>query len=87
MVDISIQYAPTFIRMYKRLPPSLKEEVREKIAQFQDHTNHEALRVHKLKNLKQTYAFSVNYHTRVVFQYENKLLVSLLYVGTHDEVY
>lgn len=87
MNTITIQYAPTFIRMYKRLPKGLQIEVKEKIVLFQNPSNHHSLKVHKLKNLKNTFAFSVNYQTRVVFQYESKALASLLYVGSHDEVY
>jgi addiction module RelE/StbE family toxin len=85
---ISIQYAPTFVRMYKRLEDNLKEEIKEKIAFFQDSTNHEKLKVHKLKgSLENTYSFSVNYKIRIVFEYEQKDIVNLLYVGSHDETY
>jgi len=87
MTPLSIQYSPTFIRRYKRLPVLLQPEVNEKISLFQNPSNHELLHVHKLKNLKNTYAFSVNYQTRIVFQYESKQIVGLLFVGLHDEVY
>ena len=85
---ISIQYAPTFVRMYKRLDNNLKEEIKEKIASFQNPANHEKLKVHKLKGgLENTYSFSVNYKIRIVFEYEQKNIVNLLYVGSHDETY
>ena len=85
---IEICYAPTFVRMYKKLDPSLKEEVKSKILLFQDAKNHTALKTHKLKGvLENTYSFSVNYKIRVVFEYENKKSVNLLYVGAHDGVY
>ena len=85
---LSIRYSPTFIRMYKRLEENLKEETREKIVLFQHISNHEKLKVRKLKGiLENTYSFSVNYKIRVLFEYESKQLVSLLYVGSHDEVY
>lgn len=87
MMSLSILYAPTFIRMYKRLPVLLRAEVKEKITQFQNPANHATLKVHKLKNLKNTYAFSVNYQIRIVFQYESKQTVGLLFVGSHDDVY
>ena len=87
MKPLSIKYAPTFIRMYKRLPHSLQTEVKEKIAHFQDPANHATLRVYKLKNIKNTYAFSVNYQIRIVFHYEAKQVAGLLYVGSHDDVY
>jgi mRNA-degrading endonuclease YafQ of YafQ-DinJ toxin-antitoxin module len=85
---IIVQYAPTFVRMYKGLDSHLKEEVKEKIVLFQDTKNHIKLKAHKLKgSLGNTYAFSVNYKIRIVFEYENKNIVNLLYVGSHDDTY
>lgn len=85
---IQVLYAPIFVRMYKGLPPLLKEEVKDKIQLFQNKENHEKLKVHKLKGgLKNTYAFSINYQIRIVFEYGNKNIVNLLYVGDHDGLY
>lgn len=85
---INILYAPTFVRMYKGLHPSLKEEVKEKINLFKNKKNHTILKTHKLKgSLKNTYSFSVNYQIRIVFEYGNKNTVNLLYIGDHDDLY
>jgi mRNA-degrading endonuclease YafQ of YafQ-DinJ toxin-antitoxin module len=85
---IAIQYAPSFIKMYKGLDRNLKEEVKEKISLFQNSDNHIKLKVHKLQGrMLEKYAFSVNYKVRIVFRFEHKELASLLYVGSHDEVY
>ncbi len=89
---ISVFYAPTFVRGYKKLPEALKEEVKQRIYDFQNTNNHNALKVHSLTGkLKNTYSFSVNYKIRIVFEYanngKNKNIVYLLYVGSHDEVY
>ncbi len=85
---ISVQYAPTFVRMYKRLDDNLKEEIKDRVALFQNTSNHSKLKVHKLKGiLGNTYSFSVNYKIRIVFEYEQKNIVNLLYVGSHDEMY
>lgn len=74
--------------MYKGLEPTLKEEVKEKIYLFQDSKNHTSLKVHKLHgDLKNCYSFTVNYKIRIVFEYENKNTVNLLYIGNHDDSY
>ncbi|MDO8575390.1 MAG: type II toxin-antitoxin system RelE/ParE family toxin [bacterium] len=85
---INIIYAPTFVRMYKGLPVLLKDEIKEKIELFKNSKNHKLLKVHKLKgNLSNTFSFTVNYQIRIVFEYESKNTVNLLYVGGHDELY
>jgi mRNA-degrading endonuclease YafQ of YafQ-DinJ toxin-antitoxin module len=74
--------------MYSKLPEDLKLEVKNKIKSFQDKEIHVSLKVHKLKGgLSNTFAFSVNYKIRIIFEYENKKVVNLLLVGSHDQVY
>lgn len=86
---LTIFYTPNFIRRYKHLDPVLQGEVKDKIESFRTIKNHLILKVHKLKgSLDNTYAFSVNFKVRVIFEYQkNKKNVNLLYVGSHDELY
>ena len=84
---MEISYTPSFVRQYKSLPATLKEEVKAKILLFSHETNHHSLKVHKLKGkLKEQYSFNVNYRIRIVFWYKNtkpKTAV-LLAIGDHD---
>ena len=74
--------------MYSGLEPALQEEVKERIFLFKNENNHKSLKVHKLSGrLAGRFAFSVNYKIRIVFGYEDKKTVNLLYVGSHDGVY
>lgn len=85
---IDILYAPSFVRMYKRLNSDLQEEVKDKIKLFRDVKNHTKLRVHKLNgNLENTFSFSVNYKIRVIFEYNGKNRANLLCIGNHDGLY
>jgi len=84
---ISARYTPTFVRMYLGLDQNLKEEIRESIELFRIRDNHTKLKVHKLKGIENAYSFSVNYKIRIIFEYENKQTVNLIYIGFHDEVY
>ena len=80
-----VEYAPSFVRQYKKLSPDLQQEVEEKILLFSKAAHHPSLRVHPLKGrLVGTYSFSVNYAYRVVFEYKNKTSAVLLAVGDHD---
>ena len=82
---LRIGYKPAFLRMLKKLHPALQEEVKERIALFQEDPDHASLRAHKLKGiLKGRWSFSVNYSYRVVFIYEGKSVVVLLAVGNHS---
>jgi len=82
---VEITYKPTFIRQYKKLPPALQEEIKEKIDLFRKDPNHSFLKAHKLKGqLKGRYSFSVNYKTRIVFRHLEKDEIVLLSVGDHD---
>ncbi len=86
---LTIFYTPNFIRRYRHLDPVLQGEVKDKIDSFRTIKNHLKLKVHKLKgSLDNTYAFSVNFKVRIIFEYQkNKKNVNLLYVGSHDELY
>lgn len=80
-----IVYAPMFLRMLKALPQELQEEAIESAEAFADKKNHIRLKVHKLKGrLAGRYSFSVNYSTRIVFQYQKPDSAVLLAIGDHD---
>ena len=82
---MDVFYTPRFLRMYRKLEPALKEEVREKIELFKNKDQHKQLKVHKLKGtFRNTYGFSVNYQVRVLFEYLSDEKVAFLVVGDHD---
>lgn len=86
--DLEIFYTPHLLRMYAKLNDNLCFDVKEKINKFTNIENHISLKVHKLKNLDNTYSFSINYKVRIVFEYgKEKNTVNFLYIGSHDELY
>ncbi|MEI6553391.1 MAG: hypothetical protein WCO09_02385, partial [bacterium] len=81
-------YTPHFLKMYAKLEARLCLDIKDKIKSFIKIENHQNLKVHKLKNLTNTYSFSVDFKVRIVFEYgEDKNTVNFLYVGSHDELY
>ncbi|MDO8564556.1 MAG: type II toxin-antitoxin system mRNA interferase toxin, RelE/StbE family [bacterium] len=81
---IRICFKPTFVRQFKKLDPLLQEEAFEKIELFKDPKNHGTLKVHKLHGpLKDRYSFSVNYKTRIVFNFLSETEAVLLTIGDH----
>jgi plasmid maintenance system killer protein len=67
------------------LDAALQEEAIEKIELLREPKNHQLLKVHKLHgHLAGRYSFSINYKTRIVFEYVSKTEVALLSIGDHD---
>lgn len=82
---LTISFKRTFVKQMHKLENGLMEEVFEKIQLFKDTKNHKSLKVHKLHGgFSDCFSFSVNYKTRVVFEYETKTNVTLLAIGDHD---
>ena len=82
---LAVSFKASFIRKINRLDETLREEAIEKIDLLKDTRNHRLLKVHKLHGpLSGAFSFSVNYKTRVVFQYVSKTEVALLSIGDHD---
>lgn len=85
---IEVIYAPSFIRIYKKLDENLKIEVKHKIELFRDRKNHNMLKVHKLGGKKLgAYAFYVNYKIRINFDFVSSSRAEFLLIGDHDHVY
>lgn len=80
-----IRYKPSFVREFKKLPNELRTEALERIELFKDLSNHQKLKVHKLKGrLKNFHSFSVTYSHRIVFSYESEGVVVFLAIGDHS---
>ena len=82
---LTVRFKASFIRRLKALDESLQEESIEKIELLKNTDNHRLLKVHKLHGpLAGCLSFSVNYKTRIVFEYVSKTEVVLLSIGDHD---
>ncbi|MCX6789996.1 MAG: type II toxin-antitoxin system mRNA interferase toxin, RelE/StbE family [Candidatus Kaiserbacteria bacterium] len=82
---LTVSFKASFLRQMNKLDEDLQGEAIEKIDLLKDIQNHQLLKVHKLHGpLTGTSSFSVNYKTRIVFQYVSKTEVALLSIGDHD---
>ena len=80
-----VAFTPAFLRQVKKLNPALQEEVVEKAELFINEKNHKMLKAHKLKGpLSGLHSFSVNYKTRIVFEYTGKEEALFHAIGDHD---
>ena len=87
-----ISWTSTFVKTSKKFfkkHPELKPDFRELLIQLEEEPLHQRLKLHQLKGRhKEKYSVSLTYSYRVVIYLEivNKE-ITLLDIGSHDEVY
>lgn len=86
---MEIRYHRNFEKRFKKLSDELKGKTIAAVAKFSKNPFDPVLKNHPLKGqLAGKRAFSVTSGMRVVFEeYENYVLVIMLDVGTHNQVY
>lgn len=91
MKKIKLVWDESFKRIYKKKTkrrPELKSLFWEKIELFTRDPFHKSLRTHKLTGkLSGLWAFSIDYDTRLIFEFIEEDQVALIDFGSHDEVY
>ncbi len=82
-----IGFKPKFLRQYKKLPPEIKIEVRERMEILKDNYKHPLLKTHKLQGkLHDFYSCWVNFSYRIVFTIHKSGTskeIILHFVGNH----
>ncbi len=87
-----ISWTNTFIKTSKKFlkkHPELKPDFKELLIQLEEEPFHQRLKLHQLKGRhKEKYSVSLTYSYRVVLYLEivNKE-ITLLDIGSHDEIY
>ncbi len=91
MKKIELTWDESFKRIYKKKikkRPELNSLFWKKLELFTEQPFHKSLRTHKLTGkLEGLWAFSVEYDTRLVFEFIDDYHVALIDFGSHDEVY
>ncbi len=88
---INIRWDKGFKKSYKKKvsnSPLLKKSFWNAMSVFVKNPFDKSLRTHKLSGeLKDSWAFSINYSHRIVFEFADDNTIILIDIGTHDEVY
>ncbi len=80
-----IKYTPSFIKSLKKLPKSQIKALEKQEKMFSGNIFDKRLKTHKLKGeLSNFYALSISYHWRLVFHIEDKDVMVLDAIGTHE---
>lgn len=82
---MEVSYTRVFVKRLSKYDGEFNGIILEKIEEFKDPKNHEHLKIHKLHGkFSKFFSFSINYKTRIVFEYVSKKEVALLSIGDHD---
>jgi len=88
---ITVRWDKGFKKSYKKKisnSPLLKRNFWNAMNLFIDNPFEKSLKTHKLSGgLKDSWAFSINYQYRVIFEFFDDKTIVLMDIGTHDEVY
>jgi mRNA-degrading endonuclease YafQ of YafQ-DinJ toxin-antitoxin module len=80
-----IAYSPRFFKVYKKLSLEIKKKVEERECVFKMDPFDPSLKTHKLNGeFSDLWAFSVDYKTRIIFEFENQKTARFHVIGSHD---
>jgi mRNA-degrading endonuclease RelE of RelBE toxin-antitoxin system len=73
----------TFVRLHKKLPPDMQQQVKKTLTLFQANPAHPSLRHRKMAGQEDIYELSVSMQYRITYQQVGEIAY-LRKVGTHD---
>lgn len=84
MPAFKIYYSPHFAKEWRLLHTAIKNKAILKEAIFRQNPQDQRLKTHALKGkLIGNYAFSIDYHYRIIFYYTSNNSVVFAHIGTH----
>ncbi len=82
---VNIVFSEKFISQFELLSPKLQKLAHKKIDMFRVNPKHPSLKSHKLNGALEGYfSFSVDFQTRIVFEYGINGSVNFLKIGSHE---
>ncbi len=79
-----LTYTDRFINHYKKLNPIEQKQIKEKIVMLSQNPMHPSLRSKKIQGVDDLYECSVTMDIRIIWHYEDRIIITLLDVGHHD---
>ncbi|MEK7497748.1 MAG: type II toxin-antitoxin system mRNA interferase toxin, RelE/StbE family [Patescibacteria group bacterium] len=80
-----ILYSKKFKKKLNKYSGKQKDRIKSKIWVFVEEPYHQSLKTHKLTGeLKDYWAFSIEYNLRIMFRFSRKDKVEFIDIGTHE---
>ena len=81
---MEIQYLPKFLKQYQKIPLKVKIKAEKQEIIFRKNPFDPRLKTHRLTgNLKEFWAFSIDYQYRIIFQFADENTIWFYSIGTH----
>lgn len=81
-----LKYSKTFEKDLKRLSPKEQKAVASKLKILMENPFYPSLRTKKVQGLDNVFEMSVNMDIRILWRYENGIIILLLDVGHHKDI-
>lgn len=81
-----LKYSKTFEKDLKRLSPKEQKAVASKLKLLMENPFYPSLRTKKVQGLDNVFEMSVNMDIRILWRYENGIIILLLDVGHHKDI-
>jgi mRNA-degrading endonuclease RelE of RelBE toxin-antitoxin system len=81
-----IKFMRQFQKDFQSLSVTEQKAVKTKIALLAKDPSYPSLRTKKVKDIENVFEMSVNMDIRILWQYENGIIILLLDVGHHKEI-
>jgi mRNA interferase RelE/StbE len=72
-----------FDKQFVKLSPRIQQKVKKQLLLLMENPQHPSLRVRKMVNIE-VWECRVDYHYRIVFDWQADDIIALLFVGTHE---
>ena len=80
---MQVEATQTFLRLYKRLPPDIKERTKKSLELLQSNPSHPSLGHKKMAGQEEIFELRISQNYRMTYQKTGNVAI-LRKIGTHD---
>jgi mRNA interferase RelE/StbE len=81
-----LKYTKAFAKSLKKLSANEQKAVAQKLKILTENPFYPSLRTKKVKGLDNVFEMSVNMDIRILWRYENSIIILLIDIGHHNEM-
>jgi addiction module RelE/StbE family toxin len=83
-MNYQFTYTKRFEKHYKKLTAQEKKQLQNKLTLLSENPSHPSLRTKRIQGTDSLYESSVNMDIRVIWYYEDDVMIILVDIGHHD---